>query len=229
MNGFLTGTIVLVIQMSGSVYVGVDSKVISIGAEIANVLPRPKIHQVGDVVFAHAGIFKDKLGKIDVESAANASIAEGGTLEQIVDRFTTVMAPQLSAALPDIRAQNPSYFKDKLKRPLEMLFVSARGGTPQVIVVFFEMVDPAPADLAFQATRLRCPGDCPKAGATTIALGEHDAADRFLDEHPEVLRSRGPVTAIQDAIAHQASVTPDFVSLPVVMVSIDQLGVHFLK
>jgi hypothetical protein len=229
MNGFLIGTIVLVIQMPSSVYVGVDSRVISIGTEIENVVPQAKIHQVEDVVFAHAGIFKDKLGKIDVESAANASIAEGGTLEQIVDRFTRVIDPQLSAALPDIRAQNPSYFKEKLKRPLEMLFVSARGGTRQVIVVFFEMVDPTASDLTFHATRLRCPGDCPKADATTIALGEHHAADQFLDTHPEVLRSEGPVAAIQEAIAHQASVTPDYVSLPAVIVSIDQSGIHFLN
>jgi hypothetical protein len=110
-----------------------------------------------------------------------------------------------------------------------MLFVSARGGTPEVIVVFFEMVDPAAADLTFHATRLRCPGDCPKAGATTIALGEHDAADRFLDAHPEILRTRGPLAAIQQAIAYQASITPDVVSLPAVMVSVDHLGVHFLE
>jgi hypothetical protein len=105
--------------------------------------------------------------------------------------------PQLSATLPDIRTQNPSYFRDKLKRPLEMLFVSARGGTPQVIVVFFEVIDPSASNLTFRITRLQCPGDCPKSGPTTIALGEHAAADQFLDTHPEILRTTGPIAAIQ--------------------------------
>lgn len=227
MNVFL-GTIILVIQMSNAVYVGVDSKVISIGSEIANAASERKIHQVGDVIFAHAGIFRDTKGKIDVPAAAAASIAAGGDLEAVVNRFTNAIEPQLSTALDDLRAENPSYFKNTLKRPLEMLFVSAHGETPQLIVVFFEVIDPSASNLTFRVTRLRCPGDCPKSGAT-IALGEHEAADRFLDAHPEILRIRGPVAAIHDAVANQATVTPGLVSLPVVMVSIDSLGAHFLN
>lgn len=229
MNVFLVGTIVLAIQVPDAVYIGVDSKVIAVGATIINTFPRPKIHQAGDVVFAHAGIFKDAEGKIDVEAAANASIAGDGNLEQVVDRFSSTVEPQLSAALLDIRTQNPTYFKEKLKRPLEMLFASARGGMPQVIVVFFEVIDPSASKLTFRITRLRCPGDCPKTIGSRIALGEHDAADQFLDAHPEILRTRGPIAAIQEAVAQQAFVTPDFVSLPAVVVRIDIGGVHFIK
>lgn len=229
MNVLLFGTIVLLIQVPGAVYVGVDSKVISIGPGVTDVLSMPKIHQVGDVVFAHAGIFRDTQGKLDVVAAANAAIAAGGDLAHIVNRFTTAIEPQLSASLPDIRRENPLYFKDKLKRPLEMLFASARGGTPQTIVVFFEVIDPSADKLRFSHTVLRCPGDCPQKGATTIGLGEHDAADQFLDSHPEVLGTQGPIAAIQNAIAYQASVTPNYVSLPTTMVSIDSRGVHFLS
>jgi hypothetical protein len=80
MNAFFLGTIILAIQMSDGVYVGVDSKVISVGTEITDVLPKPKIHQDHDIVFSHAGIFKDVLGRIDVEAAVDASIAAGGDL-----------------------------------------------------------------------------------------------------------------------------------------------------
>jgi hypothetical protein len=223
-----SGTIILAIQMFNTVYVGVDSKVISIGPEITNAAPERKIHQVGDVIFAHAGIFRDTQGKIDVAAAAAASIAAGGDLEAVVNRFTDAIEPQLLTALPDVRAENPSYFKDSLKRPVEMLFVSSRGETPQLIVVSFEVIDPSASNLTFRVARLRCPGDCPKSGST-IALGEHEAADRFLDTHPEILRIRGPVAAIKEAVANQATVTPDLVSLPVIMVSINSLGVHFLN
>jgi hypothetical protein len=229
MNALLFGTIVLVIQLPGIVYVGVDSKVISIGSDVTNMLPMPKIHQVGDVVFAHAGIFRDALGKLDVVTAAESSIAAGGDLGQIVGRFTAAIEPQLSASLPDIRTENPLYFREKLKRPLEMLFVSARSGTPQTIVIFFEVIDPSADKLTFRHTLLRCPGDCSQKGPTTIGLGEHAAADQFLDSHPEVLGTQGPIAAIQDAIAYQASVTPNYVSLPATMVSIDSRGVHFLN
>lgn len=229
MSAILLGTLVLAIQLPDAVYIGIDSKVIAVGAEVVNVLPIPKIHQVIDVVFAHAGIFKDSQGKLDVEGIARASIVAGGNLEMVVDRFATADEPQLSAALTDIREQNPLYFKEKMKRPLEVLFAYARAGTPQVIVVFFEVMDPSASKLSFRITRLRCPGDCPKADGSWIALGEHDAADRFLDAHPEVLRTRGPIAAIEEAVAHQASATPDFVSLPTVVVRVDGVGVHFIK
>lgn len=98
----LLGTIILAIQMSNAVYVGVDSKVISVGSEIANIAPQQKIHQAGDLIFAYAGIFKDTQGTIDVDAAADAAIAAGGDLEMVVDRFATAIEPQLSASLQDI-------------------------------------------------------------------------------------------------------------------------------
>jgi hypothetical protein len=211
-----------------AVYIGVDSKVIKVGTETGAVASQPKIHQGRDVVFAHAGIFKDIKGKFDVVTAAHAAIGGGGDLDKVVDRFSAAIEPQLSAVLPDIRAENAEYFKTKLKRPLEMLFASARGGSLKVIVVFFEVVDPSAGALAFRVTRVRRPGDCP-SGVSTIALGEHEAADRFLDTHPEILRTRGPVAAIQEAIAAQASATPEFVLLPATLVAIDHLGIHNLK
>lgn len=140
MNALLFGTIILLIEVPGIVYIGVDSKVISIASGPTNVLPMPKIHQTGDVVFAHAGIFKDTQAKLDVVATANSSIEAGGDLKQTVDRFTIAIETQLSAALPDIRAENSLYFKEKLKRPLEMLFASARSGAPQTIVVFSNLL-----------------------------------------------------------------------------------------
>ncbi len=225
----LFGTIVVAIRTLDAVHVGVDSKVISIRCAIANAPIEQKLHQVSDVVFAHAGLFRDVQGKLDVVATATASIAAGGELEQVADHFVATIESQLSASLHDVREQNPPYFRAKLQRPLEVLFVSARDGVPKIVVVFFEVADPTSGRLGFRVTRLRCPGDCSNTGSTTIALGEHDAADHFLDTHPELLRMGGPFAAIKEAISNQASVTPDFVSLPTVVVSIDRRGTHFLN
>lgn len=226
MKTIFAGTIVLAIQTHDAVYIGVDSKVISIGAEISDALPAPKIHQLGNVVFAHAGIFRDTAGKIDVKATADASIAAGGSLMQISDRFASSIEPQLSASLPDVRTGNPTRYKEMQGRPLQMLFASARGGSPQTVVVYFEVIDPCAEKLTVRVTRKQCPGDCPKNAVTTIALGKYHAADRFLDAHPEILGSRGAVAAIKEAIASQASDTPDFVSLPAVVVWTDRLGIY---
>jgi hypothetical protein len=228
-NRLRLGTIVLALQKPDAIYMGVDSRVVTVGESVGNAAYTPKIHQVNDIVFAHAGIFKDTDGKLDVAATADAAIAEGGDLDHIVARFTTAIERQLSATLPDIRSQNPSYFATQLKRPLEVLFASGRGGLPRSIVLAFQMMDTSAHHLTFGLIRLKCPGDCPQASVAATALGEHDAADRFLDAHPEILRVHGPVAAIKAAIAHQASATPEFVSLPTVMMLIDRLGIHFLQ
>ena len=72
------GTIIVAIRAHDTVYVGVDSKVISVSAEIGSAASRRTIHQAGDVVFAHAGVFKDSRGKLDVFAAAIRAIEAGG-------------------------------------------------------------------------------------------------------------------------------------------------------
>jgi hypothetical protein len=229
MNAFLIGTIILAIQGPDAIYVGIDSKVLAIGERIENAAPMPKIHQLDDVIFAHAGLFKDSLGKLDVEATANASIAEGGNLRQIVDRFALAIQPQLAAPLSDMRQQNPVYFRDNLKRPLEVLFVSSRGGEPRMKMVLFEVADPSTRDIAFRVTRLDCPGDCPEKPNTALALGVHRAADQFLETHRELLKAMGPADTIEEVIEKQALATPEIVGLPTTIVSVDKLGVHYLK
>ncbi len=99
------------IQVADAVYVGVDSRVISIGAEVADGPTKPKIHQVGDVVFAHAGIFKDTQGKLDVKAAAEASIEAGGDLAQVVDRFTSAIQPQSVGSTARYARTKPRIFQ----------------------------------------------------------------------------------------------------------------------
>jgi hypothetical protein len=226
----LSGTIVLAINTPNTIYVGVDSKIISIGAEVTAITNNSdrKLIQYGDVVFAHVGIFRDIRGTFDLPASVRASIEAVGELETVVDRFIDRIQHDLSGALLEIRWQNPSYFMEKLKRPVEVLFASAQGGTPQQIVVSFEVIDPSASHLTFRVSRLRYPADCQTYGAV-IALGEHGEADRFFDNHMEILRTRGPIAAIQGAIADQARATPDFVSLPTIMVTIDAYGIHFLN
>ena len=47
MNSLFLGTVILLIQTTSTVYVGVDSKVISIDSKITNAEPVPKIHHIG--------------------------------------------------------------------------------------------------------------------------------------------------------------------------------------
>lgn len=225
-NYFLLGTIVLAIQTSSAIYMGVDSKVIAVGPTVLNVERQPKIHQSGQVVFAHAGLFKDTNGKLDLITTAKGAILEGGSLDQIMDRFVNRIRPQLLASLSDIRSENPSYFKEKMKRPLDVIFASARNGVLRTIVVEFTVTDTSSAVVDLRTAFVHCPGDC-QSLPSVIAFGEHDAADRYLDSR--VLQRLGPIAAIRETIKIQADATPDYVSLPATVWSIDQSGIHEVK
>jgi hypothetical protein len=78
----LFGTIILAIWTPAAVWVGVDSKVISVSSTIKTEPYQPKIHRQADVVFAHAGLFKDALGKFDIVA------------EEVAYRFTLLIEPQ---------------------------------------------------------------------------------------------------------------------------------------
>jgi hypothetical protein len=205
---------------------GVDSKIIAVGPTVLNVERQPKIHQSGQVVFAHAGLFKDTNGKLDVIATAQGAILEGGSLDQIMDRFVNRIRPQLLASLNDIRSENPSYFKETMKRPLDVIFASARSGAPKIIVVEFTVTDTFSTVVDLRTAFVHCPGDC-KNLPSVIAFGEHGAADRYLDGR--VLQRLGPIAAIRETIKIQADATPDSVSLPATVWSIDRSGIHEVK
>jgi hypothetical protein len=220
-NTILLGTVILAIRTPDAVHIGVDSRIISVGPSVTTESSQPKLHENAGVVFAHAGIFKDTAGKLDVVATANNAIQAEKILDRVVDRFTADIQPQLLAVTPDIQRENPNYFANK--RPLEMLFASARDGVPKLIVVLFTLTDQDGLKLAI--TRLTCPGDC-RNGVSTIGLGEHDAADTFLDTHPAIFQQEGPVASLQKAIEAQAAATPEYVSLPATIWRVDNRGVH---
>jgi hypothetical protein len=218
----LAGTLIVVLQSSQVIYVGVDSKVILVGPSVSNAATQPKVHQLDGVVFAHAGIFKDLHGKLDAVAAANEAIAAGGDLDAIVQRFSARVQPQLRAVLPEIKAENPSYFNAKMKQPLAMLFASVRDGTPRVAAITFNLI-PGSMDLA--ARIVRCPGDCDSRVTNAMSLGEHDAADRFLDSYSKTDLVKDPVRAIKQTIECQANATPELVSLPASVLQLTVSGI----
>lgn len=218
----LAGTLIVVLQSPSVIYVGVDSKVIAVGPSISNAATQPKVHQLDGVVFAHAGIFRDLHGKLDAIGAANEAIATGGDLDAIVQRFSARVQPQLRAVLPDIKAENPSYFDAKLKQPLAVLFASARDGTPRVAAITFDRM---PGSMELAVRIVRCPRDCDSRVTNAMSLGEHDAADKFLDSYSKTELVKDPVRAIRRTIEHQAHATPEFVSLPATVLRLSAGGI----
>jgi hypothetical protein len=218
----LTATLIVVLQSSKVIYIGADSKVISVGTSVSSAATQPKLHQLNGVVFAHAGIFKDIHGKLDAVAAANGAIAAGGDLDEIVRRFRDRVLPQLRAVLPDIKAENPSYFAARMKQPLAMLFASVRDGTPRVAAITFDLT---PGKMELVTRIVRCPGDCDSRVTNAMSLGEHDAADEFLDSYSKTDLVKDPVAAIRQSIKHQANATPEFVSLPATVLQLTASGI----
>jgi hypothetical protein len=221
-NALLLGTVVLGFWTLDAVYLGVDSKVIVIGSSIGSAETQPKFHRIGDVVFLHVGLFKDAKGKLDVVAAAESAISTGGPLDAVVDRFANEVSAQLLAVAPDLKAMNPQYYNGRVlnKRPIEVLFASARSGIPTLIVVSLNLVESG-STLEIRADRIRCPGDCP-AGGAAIGLGEHDVADRSLDAG--IRAGEAPLLAIRKAIEAQAAATPNYVATPAHLLTVKRDG-----
>jgi hypothetical protein len=108
-----------------------------------------------------------------------------------------------------------------------MLFASARDGAPKITVVLFTLSEEA-GSLNVNSQRLSCPGDCTPP-VSVIGLGEHDAADQFLDAHPMIYQSGGPALAIRSAIEAQANGIPQYVSLPSTVVLMDAQGIREVR
>lgn len=213
-------SIVLLIKTATSAYIGCDSKMVNLGTSVADAMPARKITHIGDVAFAHIGIFNDSHGKINVERTAEAAISAGGDVGQIAEHFATAIEPQLSAFLSDMRRQNLSYFRENLQRPLEILFASYSGGKAQALVTLFTVVDASSDTIAVRATHMRAPD-----ASCTIGLGMWEAADSWLAKHPAECQTN-PVAAIREAIEYQASSTPDLIALPISFLSLDASGVR---
>jgi hypothetical protein len=218
----LAGTVIVVLQSLHVIYVGVDSKVIAISTSVSSAATQPKVHQLDGIVFAHAGIFKDLHGELDAVTAANEAISAGGDLDAIVQRFSARIQPQLRAVLPEIKAENPSYFDVKMKQPLAMLFASVRDGTPRVAAITFDLI---PGSMELTAHIVRCPGDCDSHVTNAMSLGEHDAADKFLDSYSKTELVKDPVRAIRQAIESQAIATPELVALPATVLQLSASGI----
>lgn len=215
-------SIVLMLKDNDAVYLGVDSKVVAASAATkpTDAPPRPKIHIAQGVAFANVGIFNDTHRRvIDVERTAEDSIAQGGDLSQVAERFAEAIQEPLAATLCEIRTKNPSYFGDDLHRPLEILFASMNSGKAEVIVILFEVQNMLADKLSFRVKHMSAPG----GGIATIGLGVHDAADQWLSEHESLCRTN-PLDGIRDAIQFQASSTPSLVSLPISLASLDDHG-----
>jgi hypothetical protein len=219
----LTGTVIVALRTSLLIYVGVDSKVISVGAHIVPAAEQPKTHSFDGVLFAHAGIFKDLNGQLDVIGVARASISAGGDLNEIAERFTAAVKPQLRVVLKQLKAQNRAFFDEKLRQPLSMLFASARDGTPRIAIVTFTVLE---GTVEVVDTVIRCPGECDPNILTAVSLGEHEVADRFLDSYDSELLSANPPFAIRSAIEAQAKATPNWVALPAKVFLVQAAGIH---
>jgi hypothetical protein len=229
MNHLYCGTTIVAVREPTAVHLGVDSKVIAIGGPVSQHYAFAKIHEHRGIVFAHAGIFRDANGLIDVPETVIRCIDGHGDLRSAVAAVPAAIIPSLQAVVGDLMRQNPAYVRDQVdgKAILEVVCAGLAGGEPTLLMQHFR-IRITGGSITVDVVSLACPGDCP-GGASVIALGRHEQVDAFLDREPLHFRAHGAAATICEAIRLQARATPADVALPITLAILTPTGITWRR
>ena len=213
-----SGTVIIAMRFDEMIYIGVDSKIIVVGNGNVSAPPENKIHVENNVVFAHAGIFRDTSGQFNIREAAVKAIEKGGMLNEIVDRFVADVKPKICAAFKEIREFDVAAFAKHNRA--DIIFASNIGGVAAMDIVTFNADVLYPTEVTVIDTRTRCPGSCDPNNAL-VTLGVCSESDKFMKNNQGTAKS-DPIKIIEEAIGKQGECTPDSVALPATIISISR-------
>lgn len=224
------GTSIVIIMTGSEIWVGADSRLISVGNQQGVAAAVCKIHQFGCVFYVHAGLLKDTAGRYDPADVAKQAATGNRTVLGAAEAFQARVTTSLVTIAGELRAMNREYYQSKIlnKAALQTAFFGVCGGTPRLTVRKFTIHEDARGEISASVERLDCPGDCP-SGMTWAFLGESSAGNRFLDEYPGYLQENGYRATLEMLIGQEARANPDLVSLPVDILHVGGSGAEWIQ
>ena len=212
----LAGTLIVFLITAMELWVAADSHAIAIGAQQGSAAARCKIHRVGSVFYAEAGLLQDTSGRYN--AAAIAAQAAGGqpTIMAVANAFAARVRLPLVETVRTLRTLNPGYYHAHLQEQvvLQVAFFGMAHQGPRLAIRRFRIHEEGRGRLAAAVDRFDCPGDCPSAG-TWAFLGGSEALTQFLEAHPRHLVEHGARATLLRLMALEATAHPDRVRPPV--------------
>jgi hypothetical protein len=199
----LGATTVITMRTATDIYIGADSRVASMRLDgSVSYRQQCKIGQVGNIFFAAAGAYgrkpmpsEDPNSRLDITSFLNNARALGGTMHQIVARFSDVYADEILRTLEIVRRSSPKQYAKASTSSVYVYFLGFEGDTP---VSLRRTFTPMKSDAAVTSMRIAeydCPANC--AEPHVIGVGYGNIIKNFS---PDVLKTRSPTEIIRAAV-----------------------------
>lgn len=215
-----TNTLIIVLRTEETSIIATDSQVSTVeGSPLGTSC---KTHITNNIVWATAGIRQETRGPFNIWNIAEAAINGGGTLDQIVDRFTTNTISQLSDMLPRLKSYAPETYDDLTKNGTHVVSIVFIQGTNIQTKAFF-IIDKTHPEKIESATK-NCPGECQADGVAVFAIGHHEAVDSIFKQSSDLWQTTGVVKTLNYLMGEQHTLTPTEVAFPVSILRITKGG-----
>ena len=219
------GSLIIFLITAVELWVAADSRVIAIGTQQSDATAICKIHKLGAVFYAEAGLLKDTHGRFDAAAIAEQAAVGHPTVSGVAHAFEARVLTPLMHTVSQLRTLNPHYYHTHVREQaaLQVAFFGAERRGPRLALRRFFIHMEGPASPSASIDRFDCPGDCTNAG-TWAFLGGSEVLNRFLEANRRYLPEHGPRATLQRLMALEATAHPDLVSPPVDILHIGPEG-----
>lgn len=210
------GTLIVLLITTMELWVAAGSHVIAIGAQQVDVAARCKIHRVGSIFYAEAGLLQDTIARYNAAAIAAQAAVGHPTVPDVANTFEVWVCTPLVETVRTLRTLNPRYYHAHLQEQVALqvaFFGLARQGPP-LAIQRFGIHEEDGGSLSAALDRFDCPGDCPRA-MTWAFLGGSEGLTQLLEAHPRDLAEHGARATLQQLMDLEATAHPDRVSPPV--------------
>jgi hypothetical protein len=226
-------TTVITMRTATDIYIGADSKVASMRLDgSVSYVRQCKIGQVGNIFFAAAGAYgrkpmpsEDPNSRLDIRSSLIKSRALGGTMHQIIARFSDVYADEILRTLEIVRRSSPKQYEEATTSPVYVYFVGFEGDTPVSLGRTFAPRKSDAAVTTIRITEYDCPPNCAEPHVVGVGYG-----NIIKDFSPDVLKTRSPTDVIREIVELSIKEDPEQKSgIPVDILHLTKYGASWIQ
>jgi len=179
-----------------------------------------KIHVVGDVVFANAGLIRDEFSGFDLAALAAQALSAHSSVAQSIESFDDQVSAFLRRFLVEIQNSFPGVYKSFDHNPgISIVFGRIVRRKPTIYVRSFSSVEDPHGSISVQVFKHDCLENCQES---VVGLGHFQEMYQYLQRYPSTFSSavdNGAASSIRllqlEAAAYPAEVGPPYAVLMV--------------
>jgi hypothetical protein len=176
-----------------------------------------KIYQFGNIFYATSGplLSNPKTGFI-VDKIIAESFRKDKDIADNADRFKKEIQNPLMEALDNVKTEYPTYFERSIygHEPVQILIAGIENNVPILVVLGFKVVSSLHELVRIESSEGGCKGSICQQNPFYIALGKHDALDRYVDNNPNIWNA-GIINAARRLVEVEIADKPEDVGPPV--------------